>query len=77
MGSVEYRGYYLWYLSIETEFNVSLHGLSSYFLIKSPFSVRHYVNHNLIEAIMFGAAAHVVVEGEWNHDLMTQVKPPK
>ena len=36
-----------------------------------------YVNHNLIEAIMFGAAAHVVVEGEWNHDLMTQVKPPK
>jgi len=26
---------------------------------------------------MFGAAAHVVVEGEWNHDLMTQVKPPK
>jgi len=35
-----------------------------------------YVNHNLIEAIMFGAAAHVVVKGEWDHDLMTQVKPP-
>ena len=35
-----------------------------------------YVNHNLIEAIMFGAAAHVVVEGEWNDDLMTQVSPP-
>ena len=33
-----------------------------------------YVNHNLIEAIMFGAVAHVVVDGEWNHDLMTQVK---
>ncbi|HJL92183.1 MAG TPA: copper-containing nitrite reductase [Woeseiaceae bacterium] len=35
-----------------------------------------YVNHNLIEAIMFGAAAHVIVKGEWDHDLMTQVKPP-
>jgi len=35
-----------------------------------------YVNHNLIEAIMFGAAAHVVVQGEWNDDLMTQVSPP-
>jgi len=32
-----------------------------------------YVNHNLIEAVMLGATAHVVVEGEWNDDLMTQV----
>jgi len=31
-----------------------------------------YVNHNLIEAILLGAAAHVKVEGDrWNHDLMT------
>ncbi|NQZ52837.1 MAG: nitrite reductase, copper-containing [Piscirickettsiaceae bacterium] len=35
-----------------------------------------YVNHNLIEAIMFGAAAHVSVEGEWNNDLMEQVQKP-
>ncbi len=35
-----------------------------------------YVNHNLIEAIMKGAAAHFQVEGEWNDDLMTQIKPP-
>lgn len=35
-----------------------------------------YVNHNLIEAIELGAAAHVTVEGEWNDDLMTQVKAP-
>ena len=33
-----------------------------------------YVNHNLIEAILLGAAAHVQVKGEWNDDLMTVVK---
>ncbi len=32
-----------------------------------------YLNHNLIEAVELGAAAHVVVEGEWNDDLMKQV----
>jgi nitrite reductase (NO-forming) len=35
-----------------------------------------YVNHNLIEAIIFGAAAHVTVEGEWNSNLMEQVQNP-
>lgn len=35
-----------------------------------------YVNHNLIEAVNLGATAHVVVEGEWNNDLMEQVKAP-
>ncbi|MBT9246065.1 nitrite reductase, copper-containing (plasmid) [Gemmobacter fulvus] len=35
-----------------------------------------YVNHNLIEAFELGAAAHVVVEGAWNDDLMTQVLAP-
>lgn len=35
-----------------------------------------YVNHNLIEAFELGAAAHVVVEGEWNDELMTQVLAP-
>lgn len=35
-----------------------------------------YVNHNLIEAVMLGAAAHVKVAGDkWNHDLMTVVEP--
>ncbi len=32
-----------------------------------------YLNHNLIEAVELGAAGHVVVEGEWNDDLMKQV----
>lgn len=35
-----------------------------------------YVNHNLIEAVLKGAAAHFVVEGEWDNDLMMQVKKP-
>lgn len=35
-----------------------------------------YVNHNLIEAVELGATAHVVVEGQWDDDLMTQVEPP-
>jgi nitrite reductase (NO-forming) len=35
-----------------------------------------YVNHNLIEAVLLGATAHVVVDGEWNDDLMMQVAKP-
>lgn len=35
-----------------------------------------YVNHNLIESIMLGAAAHVLVNGAWNNDLMEQVSKP-
>lgn len=35
-----------------------------------------YVNHNMTEAFELGATAHFRVEGEWNHDLMTQVQPP-
>lgn len=32
-----------------------------------------YLNHNLIEAVLFGAAAHVKVEGEWDNSIMKQV----
>lgn len=35
-----------------------------------------YLNHNLIEAVMLGATAHISVEGKWNNDLMEQVKKP-
>lgn len=35
-----------------------------------------YVNHNLIEAFLKGAAAHFQVEGKWDDDLMTQVSKP-
>lgn len=35
-----------------------------------------YVNHNLIEAILLGAAAHIQVDGDkWDHDLMTLPSP--
>lgn len=35
-----------------------------------------YLNHNLIEAELLGATAHIVVEGTWDNDLMEQVRPP-
>ena len=35
-----------------------------------------YVNHNLIESFLKGAAAHFMVDGEWNDSLMMQVKKP-
>ena len=33
-----------------------------------------YLNHNLIDAVLKGAAAHVKVEGEWNNDLLELVE---
>ncbi len=45
------------------------------YTFKQP-GVYAYVNHNLIEAFELGASGHFVVEGEWDHDLMTQVKAP-
>lgn len=35
-----------------------------------------YLNHNLIEAFLLGAAAHINVKGEWDDNLMMQLKPP-
>ena len=35
-----------------------------------------YVNHNLIEAFLKGAAAHFMVDGKWDDSLMMQVKKP-
>jgi nitrite reductase (NO-forming) len=43
--------------------------------VKQP-GLYAYVNHNLIEAIMKGAAGHVKAAGEWNDDLMTQLSKP-
>ena len=36
-----------------------------------------YVNHQMIEAFELGATAHFKVEGDWNNDLMTQVRAPE
>ena len=35
-----------------------------------------YLSHNLIEAFVYDAKAILEVEGEWNNDLMEQVKEP-
>lgn len=35
-----------------------------------------YLNHNLIESVNLGALAQIRVDGEWNNDLMEQVKAP-
>ena len=35
-----------------------------------------YLSHNLIEAILLGAAAHINVTGEWDNNLMEQVQEP-
>jgi nitrite reductase (NO-forming) len=45
------------------------------YTFKQP-GIYAYVNHNLIEAVMLGALAHVSVEGEWDNDLMEQVSKP-
>ncbi len=49
--------------------------VAAIYTFKQP-GIYAYVNHNLIEAIMLGGAAHVSVEGEWNNDLMEQVQAP-
>ena len=35
------------------------------------------LNYNLIEAFAFGAMAQIKVEGDWNDDLMKQIKHPE
>lgn len=45
------------------------------YTFKQP-GVYAYVNHNLIEAVLKGATAIFEVDGEWNNDLMMQVKKP-
>lgn len=48
---------------------------SAFYTFLQP-GVYAYVNHNLIEAAELGATAHVIVDGEWNDDLMKQVSAP-
>lgn len=48
---------------------------AAFYTFKQP-GVYAYVNHNLIEAVLLGATGHVVVDGEWNDDLMKQVSEP-
>ena len=45
------------------------------YTFKQP-GIYAYVNHNLIEALLKGAAAHFEVDGIWDDDLMMQIKKP-
>ncbi|MEO6958908.1 MAG: copper-containing nitrite reductase [Burkholderiaceae bacterium] len=45
------------------------------YTFKQP-GIYAYLNHNLIESFLLGAAGHVKVEGKWNDDLMKQIKAP-
>ncbi|GAA6208372.1 copper-containing nitrite reductase [Cognatishimia sp. WU-CL00825] len=49
---------------------------ASVYTFKQP-GVYAYVNHNLIEATLLGAAAHFVVDGQWDNELMEQVVAPR
>ncbi len=63
------------------------HGLESWVLAAGSASafiykfrqpgVYVYLSHNLIEAVLLGAISHVIVDGEWNNDLMEQVVAPR
>lgn len=61
--------------NLETWFVEGGSAVAALYEFRQP-GIYAYVNHNLIEAILLGAAAHFNVEGEWNDDLMTQVKAP-
>lgn len=50
--------------------------MAAMYTFRQP-GVYAYVNHNLIEATLLGAAAHFVVEGQWDNELMEQVVPPR
>lgn len=60
---------------LETWFIAGGSAGAALYTFKQP-GVYAYVNHNLIEGVMKGATAHVKVEGEWNNDLMEQIKKP-
>ncbi|NOQ69170.1 MAG: nitrite reductase, copper-containing [Gammaproteobacteria bacterium] len=60
---------------LETWFVAGGSAGAALYTFKQP-GIYVYVNHNLIDAILKGAAAHIVVEGEWNNDLLEQLRAP-
>ncbi|MFT6914323.1 MAG: nitrite reductase (NO-forming) [Motiliproteus sp.] len=61
--------------NMETWFVAGGSAVAALYTFRQP-GLYAYVNHNLIEAILLGAAAHFQVEGKWNEDLMNQVAAP-
>lgn len=78
------HGNYVWESSftdaplqdMETWFVRGGSAVAAMYTFEQP-GVYAYVNHNLIEGVMLGATAHVVVEGEWDNALMEQVVAPR
>ncbi len=62
--------------NLETWFVPGGAAVAALYQFKQP-GLHVYLNHNLIEAVILGAAAHIQVEGEWNDNLMEQVVPPQ
>ncbi|WP_146592445.1 copper-containing nitrite reductase [Puniceibacterium confluentis] len=77
------HGNYVWETSfsdppqtgVETWFVRGGCAVAAMYTFEQP-GVYAYVNHNLIEAALLGAAAHFIVEGEWDNGLMEQVEAP-
>lgn len=61
---------------LETWFVAGGSAGAALYTFKQP-GIYAYVNHNLIDAVLKGAAGHIVVEGEWNNDLLEQLRAPK
>ena len=60
---------------METWFVRGGSAVAAYHTFRQP-GLYVYLNHNLIEGVMLGAAAHFQVDGDWNNALMEQVSPP-
>lgn len=61
--------------NLETWFIPGGTAAAALYTFKQP-GLYAYVNHNLIQAVLKGAAAHFKVEGKWDDELMKQVKKP-
>jgi nitrite reductase (NO-forming) len=78
------HGNYVWETSftdppltgVETWFVRGGCAVAAMYTFEQP-GVYAYVNHNLIEAVMLGATAHFIVDGEWDNALMEQLVPPR
>ena len=78
------HGNYVWESSftdaplqdMETWFVRGGSAVAAMYTFEQP-GVYAYVNHNLIEGVMLGATAHVVVEGQWDNALMEQIVAPR
>lgn len=61
-----YRDFETWHIPGGT-------GVAALYQFRQP-GVYAFVNHNLIEAVAFGALATIKAEGEWDNALMKEVK---